>query len=106
MLQDKISESSRLFVQMSYALYFAPVINMILFFTGVNNRISFVTYIPQLPKAVFMYQEITFFTGQNVQDNFNKIMFLQLSHIYHRFLLSVLQINFVDIHVCVYSSYK
>ena len=32
-------------------------------------------------------------------------MFLQLSHICHRFLLSVLQIYFVDIHVCVYSSY-
>jgi len=38
---------------------------------------------------------------------FNKNVFiLQLSHICHRLLLSVLQIYFVDIHACVYSSYK
>ena len=31
---------------------------------------------------------------------------MQLSHICHRLLLSVLQIYFVDIVECVYSSYK
>ena len=35
-----------------------------------------------------------------------KSIFSQLSHICHIWLLSVLQIYFVDIHNCVYSNYK
>jgi len=34
------------------------------------------------------------------------MFFIAKSHICHRFLLSLLHIYVVDIHVCVYSSYK
>ena len=53
-----------------------------------------------------MYHEIIFFTDQNVHDVYNTKSCLTTESYCHRLLLSVLQICIVDVHVCVYSSYK
>ena len=57
---------------------------------------------------LYMYHEITFFTGQKFVIFITKSQFLQLKlHLSQiAIVIIILEIYFVDIHVCVYSSYK
>ena len=87
---------------------------MIPFLTAAKNRISFVTRFQHICHSsceicdrsrVFIYDKKSS-QVKTCKIFITKSHVLQLSHVCHILLLSVSQIYFVDIHVCVYSSYK
>ena len=74
-----------------------------------QHRISFVTRLERICHSsreiyersrFYMYHEITFFTGKKMH-----VLYSTKSHL-SQISISLLHIYVVDIHVCVYSSYK